>query len=91
MEDVLIFCASVLTIAMTLGVVVWFGCSIVESAVKTRRRLERAEYNALLRENKRLKGFLADAKAENSRLRFRLGKSYSRRIARENTVEHRAA
>ncbi len=92
MEDVLGFFALVLTMLMTLSVVVWFCCSIVGSVVKTRRRLENSRYNALLRENKRLKSFLTEAEEENSHLRSRLRKVYhSKPIDRESNIGQRAA
>jgi cell shape-determining protein MreC len=92
MEDVLGFCALVLTMLMTLSVVVWFCCSIVGSIAKTRRRLENPRYNALLRENKRLKSFLTEVEEENSHLRSRLRRiHYSKRIDRESNIGQRAA
>ena len=68
MEDVLGFCVLVLTIVGLLGVAVWLCCSILERLVKTRRRIKNLRYDALLRENKRLKGFLADIEEENAHL-----------------------
>ena len=69
MEDVLGVGALVMTILGLLGVAVWFCCSIVGNIVGTRRRLKDSRYEALLGENKRLEGFLADLAKENSRLR----------------------
>ena len=67
MEEVLGFCALVMTVLMLLGVSIWFCCSIVESFVKMRRGLKRPGYNALLRQNKHLKSLLAEAAKENFR------------------------
>ncbi len=92
MEDVLGLLALLLTMLMTLSVVIWLCCSIVGSVVKTRRRLENPRYDALLRENKRLKSFLTEAEEENSHLRSRLRKiHYSKRIDRESNIRQRAA
>ena len=68
-EDVLGFCALVLTMLMSLGIVVWFSCSIVDRIIQMRQRHKKLRYKALLRENERLKSFLADVEEENSRLR----------------------
>jgi hypothetical protein len=69
MEDALGYGASVLTMLGLLSVAVWFCCTIAESLVKTRRRLKSSRYNALLKENERLRSFLADAEKENAGLR----------------------
>ena len=69
MEDVLGVGALVMTMLGLLGVAVWFCCSIVGNIVGTRRRLKDSRYEAILGENKRLKGILADLTEENSRLR----------------------
>jgi hypothetical protein len=69
MEEVLGFCAWLLTVLMMLGASVWLCCSIVESIIKTRRRLRRARYYPLLSQNKRLKSALADSMEENFRLK----------------------
>ena len=66
MEDVLGLCALVVTVLMGLMLSVWFCCSIVESFIKMRRGLKRAGYNALLRQNERLKSSLADAAEEST-------------------------
>ena len=71
MEDVLDFCALVLTILMSLVVGVWFCCSIAESIVKMRRQHKNLRYKALLRKNERLQSHLAEAVEENVRLRKR--------------------
>ncbi len=68
MEDILGFCALLLTVLMMLGVSVWFCCSIVESIIKMRQRHRKLRYKALLRENERLKSLLADT-AQEHRLR----------------------
>ncbi len=59
-EEVLGFCTVVLSVAGLVSLSVWFCCSAVERIVKLRRRLKNSRYNALLKENERLKGFLAD-------------------------------
>jgi len=69
MEEVLGFCAWLLTVLMMLGVSVWLCCSTVDSIIKTRRRLRKARYYPLLRQNKRLKSALADSMEENLRLK----------------------
>jgi hypothetical protein len=69
-EDMLGFCALLLTVLMTLGVSVWFCCSIVESFLKARWRLKKPSNGALLKQNRRLKSLLADAAEENFRLRM---------------------
>ena len=68
MEEILGFCALVLTMVGLVGLIVWFCCSIVERIVRMRRRLKSSRYDALLKENRRLKSFLADVE-EVSRLR----------------------
>ena len=65
MEDVLGFCALVLTMLMTLSVVVWFCCSIVVTFLKMRQGQKNLRYKALLRENQRLKGLLEDTAKEH--------------------------
>ena len=61
--------ALVMTMLGLLGVAVWFCCSIVGNIVGARRRLKDSRYEALLGDNERLKGNLADLAEENSRLR----------------------
>ena len=68
MEDVLGFCVLVLTMVGLLGIAVWLCCSILEMLVKTRWHLKNPRYDVLLRENKRLRGFLADVEEENAHL-----------------------
>jgi hypothetical protein len=68
-EDVLGFCALVLTMLMSLGIVVWFSLCIMNSILKMKQRHKRLRYTTLLRENERLKSFLADVEEENLRLR----------------------
>ena len=58
-----------MTMLGLLGVAVWSCCSIVGNIVGTSRRLKDSRYEALLGDNERLKGFLADLAEENSRLR----------------------
>ena len=88
MEEILGFCALVLTMVGLVGVAVWFCCSIVEGIAKTRRRLEDSRYDALSKENERLKGFLAEVEEENSRLKEIY---YSERVPRESNARQNAA
>jgi hypothetical protein len=69
MEDVLGFCTLVMTVLTGLMLSVWLCCSIVERFIRMRRRLKRAGYSVLLRQNEHLKSSLADAVEENFRLR----------------------
>ena len=66
MEEVLGFFALVLTMLMSLGIVVWFSCSIADKLIKMSQRHKRLRYKALMRENERLKRLLADAAKEHS-------------------------
>lgn len=68
-EDVLGFCALVLTMLMSLGIVVWFSLCIMNSILKMKQRHKRLRYKTLLRENERLKSFLVEVEEENLRLR----------------------
>ncbi len=68
-DVVLGFGAWILTILLTISLAVWFACSIVENATKTGRRIRRSNYEALLRENERLRNSLANAQEENVYLR----------------------
>ena len=86
-EDVLGVGALVATILGLLGVAVWFCCSIVGNIVGTSRRLKDSRYEALLGDNERLKGFLADLAEENSRLRG----VYLRDVRRESKSARDAA
>jgi hypothetical protein len=87
-EEVLGLCALVLTVVGLISLSVWFCCSIVERIVKVRRRLKNSRYNALLKENERLRSFLADGE-ENSCLRE---VDYHQHIPRRsNKVRHSAA
>lgn len=87
-DEVLGFCALVLTVVGLVSLSIWFCCSIVERIVKMRRRLKNSRYNALLKENERLRNFLADVE-ENSYLRE---VHYSQYAPREsNKVRHNAA
>jgi hypothetical protein len=88
MEEILGFCVLVLTMVGLVGVAVWFCCSIVEGIAKTRRRLEDSRYDALSKENERLKGFLAKVEEENSRLEEIY---YSERVPRESNARQNAA
>lgn len=69
MEDILGFCVMVVTMLGIISITVWFCCSIVQNIVTVRWRVRSLRYNALLKENERLKNFLADAEEENHLLR----------------------
>ena len=88
MEEVLGFFVLVLTMIGLVGVAVWLCCIIVESITNTRRRLRYPRYGTLWKENERLKGFLAEAEEENSRLREI---TYSERIRHKSTARRNAA
>lgn len=69
-EEVLGLGASVLTMLMMLGVATWLAHSIVRSVSKMHRSVvPRSSYDALLRENERLRGLLLDAREKNDYLR----------------------
>lgn len=65
MEEVLGYWALVLTLLMSLALVVWLCCSIADSLLKMSQRHKKLRYQALLRENRRLKRLLADAAREH--------------------------
>ena len=88
MEETLGYGASVLTTLGLLSVAVWFCCTLAESLVKMRRRLNSSRYNALLKENERLRSFLADVKKENGDLREIY---YSERTRRRGSVRQNVA
>ena len=88
MEEVLGFSVLVLTVVGLAGIAVWFCCSMVESIIKTRRRIQDSRYDALSKENERLKGFLVEVEEEN----FRLREFYrSERIHHKSNTERNAA
>ncbi len=68
-ENALGLCAALLTMLMMLGLVVWFCCSVAENITKMGRRVRRPSYDALSRENERLRDSLVDARQENDYLR----------------------
>src|ERR687885_272091 len=68
-EDVLGLAIWILMMLMTISLGVWFACSIVENFTKTWRRRHHSNYDALLRENERLRDSLVDAQEENEYLR----------------------
>ena len=65
MEEALGFWALVLTMAMSIGIVVWLCYSIADSLLKMRQRHKKLRYKVLLRENQRLKHLLADSAKEH--------------------------
>jgi hypothetical protein len=69
LDDALGFGALALTVSMLAGLAVWFALSFVENVAKVGRRISRPSYDALLRENERLRDSLADAREENGYLR----------------------
>lgn len=68
-DEVLGFGVSALTVLMLLGVAAWFAYSIVKSIARMGRFVRRSSYEALLRDNERLRGSLADAREKNDYLR----------------------
>ena len=87
-EEVLGYCALVLTAVGLVSLSIWFCCSVVERIVKMRRRLKNSRYNALLKENEHLRSFLADVE-ENSYLREVHYSQYAPR--KSNKIRHNAA
>jgi hypothetical protein len=69
LDDALGFGALTLTISMMVALVVWFAYSVVENVAKAGRRALQPSYDALLRENERLRDSLVDAREENHYLR----------------------
>jgi hypothetical protein len=69
LDDALGFGALTLTISMMIALAVWFACSVAENVAKAGRRAFRPSYDALLRENERLRDSLVDAREKNSYLR----------------------
>ena len=69
LDDALGFGALALTLSMMLALAIWFACSIAQNVAKAGRRASRPSYDALLRENERLRDALADAHEENGYLR----------------------
>jgi hypothetical protein len=69
LDDALGFGALALTVSMTAALAVWFACSVAENVAKVGQRAFRPSYDALLRENERLRDSLADAREENAYLR----------------------
>ena len=68
LAEVLGFGVSVLTVLMTASLAAWFALSIVEHALKM-KRIRRPNYDALLRENERLRASLKEAQEKNDYLR----------------------
>ena len=68
-EDVLGLVVWILMMLIMINLGVWFARSIVENIAKTWRQRRRSNYDALLRENERLRDSLADAQEENDYLR----------------------
>ena len=66
--DVLGFGVWILMILMLIGLIVWFARSVVENIVKMGRWVRRSDYDALMRENERLRDSLTDVQEENDYL-----------------------
>ena len=77
MEEVLELSAFVMMMLCIISLALWFCCSAIVSIIKTRRRLKSSRYDALLKENERLRKFLSEVEEENSHLR----EVYLRRVA----------
>jgi hypothetical protein len=86
-EDVLSFGVSVLMVLMIISLAAWFARSAVENVAKTGRWIRRSSYDALLRENERLRDSLMDAREENVYLR----KLYRKLSPRESDEGQNAA
>src|ERR687885_221254 len=69
LDDALGFGALTLMLSMTAALTVWFTCSVVQNVAKAGRLASQPSYDALLRENERLRDSLADARQENDYLR----------------------
>jgi hypothetical protein len=69
LEEALGFGISVLTVLMTVSLAVWFACSIVEHVLKTKKNTHYPDYDALLRENERMRALLVEAQEKNDYLR----------------------
>ena len=67
--DVLGFGVWILMILMLSGLILWFARSVVENIVKMGRWVRRSDYDALMRENERLRDSLTDVQEENDYLR----------------------
>ena len=68
LAEVLGFSVVVLTVLMSSSLAAWFAVSTVEHALKI-RRIRRPNYDALLRENERLRASLKEAQEKNDYLR----------------------
>jgi len=64
MEEVRGLWALILTMAMSVVIVVWLCCSVIQSFLNMRQRHKELRYKTLLRENQRLKHLLADSAKE---------------------------
>jgi hypothetical protein len=69
MYDVLDFGVWILMILMLIGLIIWFIRSIVENIAKMGRWVCHSDYEALMRENERLRDSLMDVQEENDYLR----------------------
>lgn len=67
--DMLGFGVWILMVLMLIGLVVWFVRSTMENIAKMGRWVCRSDYEALMRENERLRDSLADVQEENDYLR----------------------
>ena len=69
LDGALGFGALALTLSMMAALAVWLACAIAQNVAKIGRRASRPSYDALVRENERLRDSLADAREENGYLR----------------------
>ena len=69
MEEVLDLSAFVMMMLCIMSLALWFCCSAIVSIIKTKKRLKSSRYDALLKENERLRKFLSEVEEENSHLR----------------------
>ena len=91
MEETLGFLALLMTALGLVSCAAWFFTSAVLSLARTRRRLsDEPRYSALLKENERLKSFLAQAEEDNASLKEMNGYSAGR-IRRVSGVARDAA
>jgi len=90
MEETLGFLALLVTALGLVSCAAWFFSWVVLSLASTRRNLsDEPRYGALLKENERLRRFLAEAEEDNTRLRELHG--YSGRLRHQSAVARDAA
>ncbi len=67
--DLLGFGVYILMILMLMSLIVWFARSVAENIAKMGPWVCRSDYDALIRENERLRDSLVDVQQENDYLR----------------------